>query len=164
MISRVPGNTRSGFRDRPWFAVVFLATVLAIGLWLPGRISVTSSPSLDHRVFFLTRARPPYELGSYLLFRKKTDHAISDLLLKKLGCGPGDRLTVSNDAYFCNKRFLGRALEQDSMGRRLPHFIFNGTIPADNLFMIGEHERSYDSRYFGFIDAESVLKTAHPLW
>lgn len=149
---------------QPWITAALLATALATGLWLPGRISVTSTPSLGYRVFFLTRARPPFVQGDYLLFRKHLDHATSDLLMKMVGCGPGEQLTVTGSEYFCDKRFLGRALELDSKRKQLQQFIFNGVIPADRLFMIGRHERSYDSRYFGFIHAESVLNKAYPLW
>jgi len=160
----MPGRSGRKLAARQWRALALLAIALAIGLWLPGRISVARTPSLGYRVFFLGDAGDRFEQGDYLLFRKQLDPAEGDLLLKMVGCGQGDRLMVSGDEYFCNKRFLGRALAQDSQGRKLPQFIFNGVIPADSLFMIGRHERSYDSRYFGFIQTASVLKRAYPVW
>lgn len=149
---------------RPWRTAAVLSTALAIGLWLPGRLSVAGTPSLGYRIFFLGAAGESFKQGDYLLFRKHLDHAGTDLLLKMVGCGPGERLTVSGDEYFCNERFLGRALEQDSQGKPLPRFIYNGIIPAGSLFMIGRHERSYDSRYFGFIQTASIINKAYPLW
>ena len=149
---------------RSWIRAALLATALAIGLWLPGRISVASTPSLGFRLFFLGKAGDRFEQGDYLLFRKHMDHAATDLLLKKVGCATGQRLTVNNDEYYCDGNYLGRALTQDSKGNRLPQFIFNGFVPAGSLFMVGNHPRSYDSKYFGFIHADSVLKKAYPIW
>ena len=41
-----------------------------LGAWLPGRITVATSASLDHRVFFLLPVNPTkVELGDYLVFR-----------------------------------------------------------------------------------------------
>ena len=151
--------------------IVFLAFILA-GAWLPGRMTVATSGSLDHRVFFLLPPPAKIELGDYLVFRHqglsqmqqglRGDH---DQMIKKVGCLPGDQLTMdAANHFFCNGRSLGQALEADSKGRSLPRFSFTGPVPADKLFMVGTHPRSYDSRYFGFVDANEILHTALPLW
>jgi type IV secretory pathway protease TraF len=59
---------------------------------------------------------------------------------------------------------LGQALAADSQGRPLPQFSFNGPVPVGKLFMVGTHPRSYDSKYYGFIDAHAILYQALPLW
>jgi type IV secretory pathway protease TraF len=152
-------------------AAVFVSA-LAIGLWLPGHISVTLTSSVGYRFFFLSEPESPdFKEGDYLLFHKQLVHAplqgnqaVTDKLLKKVGCATGQRLTVNNGEYYCDENYLGHALTQDAEGKRLPQFIFNGLVPAGSLFMIGSHPRSYDSRYFGFIHADTVLKKAYPLW
>lgn len=166
--------------SRPWWrlnrreqtvAIVFTAFIM-VGAWLPGRITVATSGSLDHRVFFLLPAPAKVELGDYLVFRHRdfarvqpglrADH---DQMIKKVGCLPGDHLTMdAANRFFCNGRFLGQALEADSKGRPLPQFLFNGPVPGGKLFMIGTHPRSYDSKYFGFIDAHEISHQALPLW
>ena len=166
--------------SRPWWrvnrreqtvAIVFLAFILA-GVWLPGRITVATSGSLDHRVFFLLPAPAKVELGDYLVFRHRylsqvqqglrTDH---DQMIKKVGCLPGEELTLgAANHFFCNGRPLGQALEADSKGRPLPIFSFNGQVPADKLFMVGTQSRSYDSKYYGFIDVHEISHQALPLW
>ena len=166
--------------NRPWWqlnrreqavAIVFLAFILA-GSWLPGRITVATSGSLDHRVFFLLPAPAKVELGDYLVFRHqglsqmqqglRGDH---DQMIKKVGCLPGDQLTINEaNHFFCNGRSLGQALETDSKGRPLPIFSFNGPVPADKMFMVGTNPRSYDSKYYGFIDVHEVSHQALPLW
>ena len=166
--------------NRPWWrlnrreqavAIVFLAFILA-GAWLPGRITVATSGSLDHRVFFLLPAPTKVELGDYLVFRHqglsqvqqglRADH---DQMIKQVGCLPGEQLTTDEAHLFtCNGRPLGQALEADNKGQPLPLFSFNGTVPAGKLFMVGSHPRSYDSKYFGFIDEHEIRHQALPLW
>jgi len=175
-MTRTPKSTSSRplWRLSRWeqtVVIVFLAFLL-VGAWMPGRFTVATSGSLDHRVFFLLPAPAKVELGDYLVFRHRdlsqvqsglrSDH---DQMIKKVGCLPGDYL-IRDDAnsFFCNGRLLGQALEADSKGRPLPQFSFNGPVPADKLFMIGTHPRSYDSKYFGYIDAHEILHKALPLW
>ena len=166
--------------SRPWWrvnrreqavAIVFLAFIL-MGAWLPGRMTVATSGSLDHRVFFLLPVPAKVELGDYLVFHHqglsqvqqglRADH---DQMIKKVGCLPGEQLTMNAaNHFFCNGRPLGQALEADSKGRLLPHFSFNGPVPADKLFMVGTHPRSYDSKYYGFIDVHEISHQALPLW
>ena len=152
-------------------AVVCLAFLL-MGAWLPGRIAVATSASLDHRVFFLVPVPSKVALGDYLVFRhsdlSQVQHGLrqdNEQMIKKVGCLPGGLLTADAERNFtCNSTVLGKALDADSKGRQLPQFMFNGPVPAGKLFMAGTHPRSYDSRYFGFIDANEILYKALPLW
>ncbi len=153
-------------------ALVFLAALLT-GLWLPTRIIVSTSESLDHRIFFMVdHDIEKIKDGDYLVFKhahstfirpgiKRKEH----LFTKQVGCSPGERLKRDeNSQFFCEQTFLGNALTQDSKGRDLPHFSFNGPVPENNFFMVGTHPRSFDSKYFGFIHADEIKYKALPLW
>lgn len=152
-------------------AVVVLAAVL-IGSWLPGRIIISTSPSLAHRVFFLTHATNSIKNGDYLVFGlsdtnfiRKGLHPENDHLVKQVGCCHGDTLSTDNESnYFCGPKLLGTALKTDSTGRPLPHFDYSGPVPENSYFMVGENPRSFDSKYFGFIHAKDILYKAIPLW
>jgi len=152
-------------------ALMFLAALLA-GLWLPPRIIVATSPSLNHRVFFLIKEKSKIKTGDYLVFRHiKTTFVDSGLykennrLIKQVGCSPGETQTRDvNDRFFCEQKLLGKALTRDSKGRDLPQFNFIGPVPDDNFFMVGSNPRSFDSKYFGFIQADEILYKALPLW
>jgi len=158
-------------RQEQTLVVVFLAFLL-LGAWLPGRISVSTSGSLDHRVFFLLPPPAKVELSDYLVFRhsdlaqvQRGLHVNNDQMIKKVGCLPGDHLTKDEEnRFFCNGRLLGQALKSDSQGRPLAQFSFNGPVPGEKLFMAGTHPRSYDSKYYGFIDKHEILYQALPLW
>jgi conjugal transfer pilin signal peptidase TrbI len=156
-------------------AMVFLAALL-LGSSLPGRLIVAISDSLDHRLFFLTAInRDTIKNGDYVVFRgskeeveKHAKHMLNkdlDRLIKKVGCTPGEMLTRDTQGqFFCQGAFIGQALEADSLKRPLPQFQFSGIVPGKKFFMIGTNLRSYDSKYFGFVDADKITHKALPLW
>ena len=154
-------------------ALVIMAALL-VGLSLPSQIIVSTSASLNHRIFFLTKAGGKIKTGDYLVFRHKSEnktfvkHGLNkenDRLIKKVGCSPCETLTRDTDnRFFCGKMHLGKALTKDSEGRNLPQFNFIGPVPDNNYFMVGSNPRSFDSKYFGFIHADEILYKALPLW
>ena len=156
--------------EKTW-AIVVLAALLT-GAWLPERIIVSTSPSLAHRIFFLTKTKAAIKNGDYLVFIHKDTSFVrkgldqdNDRLLKKVGCSPGEMLSVNTKkTFFCGSRKLGTALKVDSKGRSLPFFDFTGVVPDNSYFMVGTNPRSFDSRYFGFIHADEILYKALPIW
>jgi len=153
-------------------ALVILAALL-VGAWLPARIIVSTSHSLQHRVFFLVPVHiKKIKPGDYLVFSHDDTSFVNrglnpenDRLIKRVGCSPGQVLTRNADRLFsCNKKELGKAMDKDSQGRVLSQFEFSGLVPEDNFFMIGSNPRSFDSRYFGFVHADDILYKALPLW
>ena len=172
-------NRNSASRNRGWrlnrreqvMTLVVLASCL-LGAWLPGQITVATSGSLDHRVFLLRPVPAQIETGDYLVFRHRDLAQVRqglganrEWMIKRVGCRPGERLQVDAQHRFsCDGRPLGSALATDSQGRPLPRFTHNGPVPAGQLFLVGTHPRSYDSRYFGFVDAREILHQALPLW
>jgi len=156
------------FRNwRLWLAITVL---LVAGTLLPYKISVTLTPSLKHRIYWLTRNPDRVVRGDYVLFRHKE---LSDRMgmkktedvMKILGCNEGDLLTVDAEKkFYCNGEYLVRAKDISLKGEPLQHFVFNGQIPKGVMFVMGQHKDSYDSRYFGFVDKNRILAKAHPIF
>lgn len=154
-------------------ALVLLAGIV-VGVSLPGRIIVATSDSLDHRIFFKVPVPARIETGDYLLFRlqgeKHKEHIRkgireNDVLIKKVGCVPGETLTRDGEGtFYCHQIRLGTALKSDSNGNELPVFSFIGPIPEGSYYMMGTNPQSFDSRYFGLIDADEFISKALPLW
>ena len=181
MVMRFLPNSRLTsllFRLTRWektVAMVFLAALL-LGSFLPGRLIVAISDSLDHRLFFMTGFnQDKIKNGDYLIFQGDKEevekHAKPmlnkdlDKLIKKVGCVPGEVLTHdAQGQFFCQGVFIGKALEADSLKRPLPQFQFSGIVPEKNFFMIGTNPRSYDSKYFGFVHEDLMIHKALPLW
>lgn len=155
-------------------ALVLLAGLLA-GLVLPQQIIVATCDSLNYRIFFKVPVDTAgIKLGDYLLFHlQEGEHQPfirqglreNNVLIKKVGCIPGDFLTKNDDGvFFCRQTRLGKALTTDSKGNVLPVFDFNGPVPKGSYFMIGTNPRSFDSRYFGLIHDDAFLSKALPIW
>ncbi|MBM9514071.1 S26 family signal peptidase [Desulfogranum marinum] len=161
-------------RQEQTVILVLLAAML-VGTTLPSRIIVATSDSLDRRVFFKVPVTPSrIQRGDYLLFplhgeehRPFLRQGITEnhVLIKKVGCVPGDLLTKESGGVFsCQQSTVGKALVKDSHGHVLPVFSFNGPVPQNSYFMMGTNPRSYDSRYFGFIHGDAFIAKALPLW
>ena len=56
-----------------------------------------------------------------------------------------------------------KALLKDGEGKSLKPYVFNGVIPNNKYFVSGIHPKSWDSRYFGFIDKNRIIATAKGL-
>ncbi|MBI5655532.1 MAG: S26 family signal peptidase [Geobacter sp.] len=156
------------FRNwRLWLAITVL---LVAGTLLPYKISVTLTPSLTHRVYWLIRYPDKVVRGDYVLFRHKELSARmgikkSDDVMKIIGCNEGDLLTVDVEKkFFCNGEYLVRAKDFSLKGEPLQHFTFNGPVPKGFMFVMGQHKDSYDSRYFGFVDKSRILAKADPIF
>jgi signal peptidase I/conjugal transfer pilin signal peptidase TrbI len=137
---------------------------------MPYKISVTLTPSLKHRIYWLNRNSDKVVRGDYVLFRHKELSARMGLkktedVMKILGCNEGDLLTVDAEKkFYCNGEYLVRAKVISLKGEPLQHFVFNGTIPNGFMFVMGQHKDSYDSRYFGFVDKSRILAKAFPIF
>ena len=154
--------------------IVVLAALL-VGGWLPGRLAVSTSPSLQHRIFFLSQVKTEnINNGDYLViqhtdgsspFVRKGIKPDNNRLIKQVGCAPGMRLRRDMDRqFFCEDKLIGKALIKDSKGHLLPEFHFGGIVPDNSFFVVGSNPRSFDSKYFGFVHADDILYKALPLW
>ncbi len=149
---------------------VYLAAVSALvfGLLLPGRIVVAISPSLDHRIFVVTKRFAPAEIrkDDYVVFTVQS-HYIKNgkpsRLLKKVSCVAGERLETRTREYYCDGEYLGMAKWYSLKGEPVDSFVYSGTVPEGKLFVTGHHVDSFDSRYLGFIERRNVEGIAHPL-
>jgi len=152
---------------RLWMAITCL---LVAGTLLPYKFSVTLTPSLKHRIYWLTRNPEKVVRGDYVLFHHKELAAKvgmkkSEEMLKVLGCNEGDQLTVDAEKkFYCNGEYMIRAKDISLKGEPLQHFVFNGQIPKGVMFVLGQHKDSYDSRYFGFVDKNRILAKAYPIF
>jgi len=144
---------------------------LLAGILLPSKFTVTLTPSLEYRVFFLKRFFAPAEItrGRYVMFGLPDDFA--DLVseknlpaIKEIVGIEGDRLEVFGKSFFCNGMPIGKAKQYSLKGERIEHFTESTVIPEGKLFVVGHHKDSLDSKYFGFLDKRDVLAIAYPIF
>lgn len=157
-------------RNRTAVTVIFVLALALAGSIIPSKFTITRSPSLRHRVFYLDKSPAARGLkrGDYVVFTiqdRRVEGGKKVLLTKEIGCAPGDTLSIQGRDYYCNgANYLGKAKETTLNGERLSNFIFNGTVPEGKIFVAGHHKDSFDSRYFGFIDTSDITAKAYPVF
>ena len=155
---------------RNWRLWLALTALLSAGTLLPYKFSVTLTPSLKHRVYWLVRNPERVVRGDYVLFRhreltSRMGMKKSEDVLKIVGCNEGELLTVDGQKrFYCNGDYLVRAKDVSLKGEPLQHFAFNGPVPAGFMFVMGQHRDSYDSRYIGFVEKSRIKAKAYPLF
>jgi conjugative transfer signal peptidase TraF len=90
----------------------------------------------------------------------------SELLLKRVVAIAGDDVTLTSSALFVNGCRLpnSRPLAVDRSGRPVEHWAFGRSrVPRSKVWIYADHERSWDSRYWGPVPVHNVVATAVPL-
>ncbi|HEL5339992.1 TPA: S26 family signal peptidase [Stenotrophomonas maltophilia] len=85
-------------------------------------------------------------------------------LLKRVGAVAPQRVCVLGASVNIDGVPAAALLRTDRRGRPLSAWRQCRPLQAGEVFLVGAHPASFDSRYFGPIDAAAVLGIAHPLW
>ena len=150
--------------------LLFFGALVFGGMNIPGRFSVTTTPSLKYRVFFLKNISDDaskIRKDDYVLFNMSTGYINNGKrfdAIKKVSCVSGEYLTVKDKNYFCNGQFIGHAKDVSSIGKPVNNFLFDGQMPEGMIFVTGDHIDSYDSKYFGFVRRKDVKAIASPMF
>jgi conjugal transfer pilin signal peptidase TrbI len=147
--------------------VIGIVSLFLAGAILPSHFSVTLSPSLDYRVFYLDKRINLVDKGSYVLFMKShnlIDNGEKFHVIKKIICAQGDVFKNKGRDYYCNGMYLGTAKNKSLKGEPLINFVYSGEIPEGHYAVWSNHKDSFDTRYFGFIKKDEIKALARPLW
>ena len=85
-------------------------------------------------------------------------------IIKRVRGLPGDDICRENETISINGVAVATVLEADSAGQELP--VWNGclTVQTGEFFLLNDHPRSLDGRYFGVTDEEDIRGSAHLWW
>lgn len=154
-----------------WTAVAWLAVSVVVG-----GIARTYRVGLDFNdprcmpwhVYLVKLKRPAIVRGEYVAYRDidgVMGPGYSGKLLGKLVAGvPGDRVVVKGDFAWVNGAPIGALVHNAKLGREPGGFDREEIVPEGKLFVVGTEPRSYDSRYWGFLDERAVVGGLHPLF
>lgn len=130
---------------------------------LPGKLTVTVTKSVNPRLFWTTAYNndSPIEQDTYVRAEVYKDLPGVDckpcLLVKRVGCAPGSKLETVDKSFYCDGEIIGQAYRED-------YLEFSQMLSEDEVFLIGDIERSYDSRYFGLVKKERIDAKLTPLF
>ena len=86
-------------------------------------------------------------------------------LLKRIEALPPQRVCIRGRVVFVDGHAVATALAHDSQQRSLPTWSECRALAAGEVFLLSDsHPASFDSRYWGPINASSVIGSAQPLW
>jgi type IV secretory pathway protease TraF len=158
--------------------------------WLcPARVILQGRPVHSVQFHLAIRLKAPavWERGQLVEFAVRDLHPYypADTPFTKVVTGvEGDRLQLDGRVFRINGTVIGTALTTDSQGQPAwlyaPHRLPDGScsietrlptglgsadcvLPAGTLFVLGVHERSFDSRYIGLVQAAEVKGRVVPL-
>ncbi|GJL90495.1 S26 family signal peptidase [Hyphococcus sp.] len=78
-------------------------------------------------------------------------------VIKRIAALEGDEICRDGLEILINRNLVAIALERDGGGRKMPRWEGCFTLQPDEVFLLNEHPRSLDGRYFGAEKKESLL-------
>lgn len=86
-------------------------------------------------------------------------------LLKRVAAAAPQSVCIDAQGLHIDGAYVAPVREHDGQGRPLPVWRQCRHLHAGELFLLGDaRDASFDSRYFGTVDASMVLGEAHPVW
>ncbi|MCX2864156.1 S26 family signal peptidase [Paucibacter sp. PLA-PC-4] len=131
---------------------------------------------LGHRVSSLPQRPPPsIPVGSIVLTKLPTDAATLAAqrgylparvpLLKRVGAVAPQTVCVFDALVWIDGVPVAAVLPADRLGRPLPSWQQCRQLGPGELFLLSvTNPASFDSRYFGPVNASAVIGVAHPVW
>ncbi|GJL61906.1 MAG: hypothetical protein NPIRA04_05600 [Nitrospirales bacterium] len=130
-----------------------------------------------HRFFFLRKGIAP-ERGSLVAFTMTDTYAgrvkpegmprpyarVGLLWLKRVVGMPGDRIEVQGKVVKVNGEEVAKGMKRDRLGQVIDVVSLESPIPDDAVFVALPYPRSFDSRYFGYINMKDIIGEVTPLW
>jgi type IV secretory pathway protease TraF len=150
--------------------IVIAITVLCVACLssMTSKMVYAISGSLNYKLFWKS---DDMELRDhrYIMFLFHGDEYYPDEanFIKRIACLPGQKLAYNGSAWSCDNALLRNGeytYDTDRVGKKLPRFCFSGIIPDDRFFVLGDSPDSYDSKYWGFVERDSILYTLDPIW
>ncbi|MFN3263481.1 MAG: signal peptidase I [Aquificaceae bacterium] len=146
-----------------WLIILSLISIIAY--WAsPIKIAYTFDTSMPYHWWLEVLPYREPKVGDIVLIEPPQDrYTRGKLLVKRIVCAEGDHIQTKGLDYYCNGSFLGRARTTDSKGNPVNPVVLNQRIGKGYYFVMGDNERSYDSRYFGLVERERIKKLMFPL-
>jgi conjugal transfer pilin signal peptidase TrbI len=149
-------------KKRLGLLVIFTASLV---YWVSARLVVVLSDSIEPVLLWKVEGQPAKRDYVNFEFQHKLLGDKPFSMTKRVGCFAGELLErKANMHFYCAGRYLGVTKTTSVDGRPMPLFAWdNSVIPAGQVFVVGSHADSFDSRYWGFIPLNN-LQPLRVIW
>lgn len=151
-------------KPRLLFASIFIGAIVST-MMIGADVVYNNSASMAYGFYKLDESRlyTP-KRGDIVLIKT---HFIDDKLLKRVVGIAGDRVKVTEKNVYINNNIVKNSTihKYDSNGRALQPICMDRVLKIDEIFAMGDDDRSYDSRYFGALSIKNIeIKKADELY
>ncbi|MCB1468600.1 MAG: S26 family signal peptidase [Rhizobiaceae bacterium] len=161
--------------SKHWFLVtgigVALIAISATQIF-PKRFVWNASPSVRTGLYWITYGSP--RRGNIVLVELPEPYkTIADQrgylpknlpALKRVRALSGDEVCRFGRKISINGATVSVAQLHDNRGLRLPEWSGCRTLRPDEVFLLTDHPKSFDGRYFGPVARSAITGIAHPVW
>jgi conjugative transfer signal peptidase TraF len=138
------------------YFVIQLSRSLPQGLYI--KKSVPERISTGQMVLF----EIPSDIKEVMIKRQWIPSHVRYYLMKPVAAIAGDYIHIDSQGVFINKIYKGPVQHFDQQGRELPKYHYNGLLEKNTYFVLSPEMNSFDSRYFGPVQQESIINIVEP--
>lgn len=146
-------------------AYLGIAAIFAIGFLYQTHAVICVTDSLE-RINGMIVWRTPYvKRGDLAYIRGHKNLLFKKDFVKRVVGLPGDRISLKEDSLWVANRYIGKLLSRTQYNFPLTP-LAERVVPPGYIFVAGDHERSFDSRYkeFGLVRQSEVWGKGVILW
>lgn len=150
--------------NRTQWLLIFASAAAGLLVYnIPVRITIATTNSVKYKVFWTASPdSEPLKKGMYVRSVKFIDvqghKAKRYSIIKRVGCMSGDKLIEKNCSYYCNEILFCKSRPGKD------NFHYAGIIPDESVFLVGDSQTSYDSRYFGLAKTGEIDALLKPIF
>jgi len=148
-------------QDAYWF-VFFSRLLVLVALFVlisavMSRFVIAKGESVPYTLFFSFPGERP-ALGDYVRVQVFSPILSNEpsLLTKQITCDSGQSIVLTGGVFECDGQPLCSFVTKTRDGRPLQPWLAAGEIPEGLAFIMGSHERSFDSRYLGLVEKKDM--------
>ena len=175
--------TNAMFLNRPrayWVKLIFAMIVTlslswALGSWFERHYRLATDvqkvPCMDARVLLIDISDTTPEVGALMAFRASvaTEPLVKrgTLMAKRIAAAPGDTVRITRqEVILVNGKFAGVGLPhlKGVDWEKQAQFFGSRMLKDNQWWVLGEHPKSFDSRYWGSIGREQMVGRAYVLF
>jgi len=135
---------------------LFLPTIPFVVYIIANNIVLATTNSIEKTVFWKS---PGVILqGDYVSYNINDSVIGEQLIIKQIGCIEDSRIVLIEKDFYCDNKFIGKYKTQSMTGLKLFPTKDLGLIPNGQVWLMGTHKDSYDSRYFGLVSKSHLLR------
>ena len=142
-----------------------IAALFAVGVIYQTRMVFCVTDSLDRINGMIAWRTPNVKRGDFAYIKGHKNALFKKDFVKRVVGLPGDSIELKGDCLWVANRCVGKLLNVARNGLPLTP-IAQGAVPMGYIFVVGDHERSFDSRYqeFGLVKQSEVWGKGALLW